>query len=515
MSDTQIPRADAIRRGVVSIPIYRLDELRALEVVTARGLPPGELMRRAATAAARLTLQLCGERGGPICVLVGPGNNGGDALMTAAILHRQGLSVRTCFLDKPERFHGEAAAAFREWNSLGISREPAGEEGLERLFQSSMVIDGLFGIGLSRPLDARAKQWIVQVNTWQQQSGLPVLALDIPSGINADTGSTEGGAIKATHTISFLGASVGLFTGDGPGLVGIRTIESLGSVESGIASGVLIDPSLFSAHLKPRPSNSNKGLFGSLGILAGARGMRGAALLASRMALFGGTGRVFVNAPGGDAPALDALHPELMWRDSLDGVPLTATVAGPGLGDADYVYDALESLLRRGLPTILDADALNALSRHPELKELARNIGAPLIVTPHPLEAARLLATKVEAVQGNRIEAALQLARALQSIVILKGCGTVVARPEGSWAINPTGNPGLATGGTGDVLAGLVGALLAQGWSAWAAALGAAWMHGAAADSLVLQGVGPIGLTASELIPAIRDELNRLVSPGA
>ena len=511
MDDIETPRVESATHGASRTLIYRVAELRALEAATAARLAPGDLMRRAGHAAAHWALRLAGEKSGPIVVLIGPGNNGGDALVTATALQRQGMTVRVCFLEKPETLRGDAATALANWDALGVQCAAIDDRGLVQLAESSMVIDGLFGLGLSRTLSARAKLWIDQVNRWQQQSRLPLLALDIPSGLDADTGCVQEVAIKATHTMSFLGACVGLYTGDGPGLVGHLTLESLGVDPTEKASGILVEPSLFRAYLKPRPGNSHKGTFGSLGVLAGTRGMRGAALLASRTALLAGAGRVYVSAPGEAAPELDFLQPELMWRQSLEDARLTAAVAGPGLGDEPQAYAALEALLRRGLPTVIDADALNAISRDPPLRALARNVGAQLVATPHPLEAARLLGTDARAIQANRIDAALNLADALHATVVLKGCGSVVARPDGAWAINPTGNPGLATGGTGDVLAGFIGSLLAQGWSTWAAALGGTWMHGAAADALVARGVGPIGLTASELIPAIRDEQNRLV----
>jgi hydroxyethylthiazole kinase-like uncharacterized protein yjeF len=210
---------------------------------------------------------------------------------------------------------------------------------------------------------------------------------------------------------------------------------------------------------------------------------------------------------------LDPLQPEIMFRDAagmaFDG---RTVVAGPGMGNADAAIHLLGKVLEAGAPLVVDADALNLAAARAELAERLAAHGGPCVLTPHPLEAARLLGVTASIVQADRLEHARELAMRFNSVVVLKGAGSVIARPDGFVAVNTSGNAGLATGGSGDVLAGFCGALLGQGWPAWEAALGAVWMHGAAADWLVEDGSGPIGLTAGELPRAIRAVYNELVS---
>ncbi|MGA2550199.1 MAG: NAD(P)H-hydrate dehydratase [Burkholderiaceae bacterium] len=486
----------------MSFPLYLTAELRVLEATAQAGLAPGALMDLAGASIAARALEKASDRGGSLLILAGPGNNGGDALTAATLLRQRGVSVRVALLDAASVYHGDAARAWQHYLE-------SGGEAVQTLefAGASIVIDGLFGIGLNKPVAEHAAHWIARVNEWQQKTRRPVLAIDIPSGLAADTGAILGASIRATHTVSFLGAKPGLYTNDGPDCSGEITIDLLGTKPLGHV-GFLTGPADFAAALKARARNSNKGQFGNLGIFAGSRGMVGAALLCSRMALYGGAGRVYVAPPGHDPGFVDWLHPELMVRSDFAGLKLAAGVAGPGLGEPLPDPATLDSLIEDPIPLVLDADALNAVAKNTSLRASVRARGAATVLTPHPLEAARLLGSDVANVQRDRIAAALRLAREFQAHVVLKGAGTVVASPEQSWAINPTGNPGLAAPGTGDVLAGLLGALLAQGWGAWHAALGAVYLHGAAADQLVAGGRGPVGLSASELIETIRAQLN-------
>jgi hydroxyethylthiazole kinase-like uncharacterized protein yjeF len=249
-------------------------------------------------------------------------------------------------------------------------------------------------------------------------------------------------------------------------------------------------------------------------VIGGAHGMAGAPVLAARGALFAGAGRTF-EARIDPGPAYDSVQPEIMFRDAASFEPGRATcAAGPGMGSSNLAARVLLKALEADAPLVLDADALNLIAANGELQQRLAARGAPTVLTPHPLEAARLLGVTAGVVQHDRLAAARELAARFNQVIVLKGSGTVVARPGGQLAINPTGNPGLATGGTGDVLAGLSASLLAQGWPAWEAALGAVWLHGAAADRLAEQGVGPIGLTAGELPPAIRALMSYIVYEG-
>jgi hydroxyethylthiazole kinase-like uncharacterized protein yjeF len=346
----------------------------------------------------------------------------------------------------------------------------------------------------------------------------PVLALDVPSGLDADTGAVIGPggiAVTATHTITFLGNKPGLHTGDGCDHAGRVHVDLLELGVTTPAQARLNGPALFGARLAPRRRNSHKGSFGDVAVLGGAHGMTGAALLAARAALHAGAGRVFA-ALLDSRMGIDPVQPEIMLRDAAGfAFEGRTVVAGPGLGDASEAIHLLGKAIDATAPLLLDADGLNLVAASPALQARIAARTAATVLTPHPLEAARLLGVTTPIVQADRLENARELAQRLNAVVVLKGAGSIIARPDGELAINTSGNPGLATGGSGDVLAGLCGALLAQGWPAWEAALGAVWLHGAAADRLVADGVGPIGLTAGELPRAIRGELNALVASAA
>jgi hydroxyethylthiazole kinase-like uncharacterized protein yjeF len=490
--------------------LYSCDQIRAIEQAAQARLAPGTLMERAGEAAFNYALALLdGEAAGAVLVLAGPGNNGGDGLELAAHLARAGAEVEVLQLACQATPSFEAGRALQRARDAGVrfvDEIPAGRPW-------RLVVDALFGIGLARPLAGRARElagWTVSVDC-------PVLALDVPSGLDADTGAVlgpNGVAVSATHTITFLGNKPGLHTGDGCDHAGEVRVDMLGAdgLHQESAQAVLNGPALFAERLAPRRRNSHKGSFGDVVVLGGARGMAGAAVLAARAALHGGAGRVFAAMldPG---MALDPLQPEIMFRDAAGmDYPGRSVAAGPGMGNADAAVHLFGKVLAARGPLVVDADALNLAAARPELHEALAAHGGPVVLTPHPLEAARLLGVTTPIVQADRLENARELAMRFNSVVVLKGAGSVIARPDGFVALNTSGNPGLATGGSGDVLAGFCGALLAQGWPAWEAALGSVWMHGAAADWLVEDGSGPIGLTAGELPKAIRAVYNALVA---
>jgi hydroxyethylthiazole kinase-like uncharacterized protein yjeF len=341
----------------------------------------------------------------------------------------------------------------------------------------------------------------------------PRLALDIPSGLEADSGRVLGSAARVDRTVTFIALKPGLLTLDGPDHCGTVAVAALGlDVERMSAPhGRLLNADALVACAEPRRRNTHKGHYGSLGIVGGDTGMVGAALLAGRAALMAGTGRVYVGLLAGNAPAVDFTQPELMLRAAAD-VPalaqLTALAVGPGLGQSADAHRILASAIDTPLPLVLDADALNLLGADAALAgRIARRTAATLL-TPHPAEAARLLATDIAGVQRDRVASACALARKFNAGVVLKGCGSVCAAPGTRWWINPSGNPGMASAGMGDVLTGLAGALLARGLDTETALTGAVWLHGAAADRAADSGRGPIGLTASETVAAARELLN-------
>lgn len=275
----------------------------------------------------------------------------------------------------------------------------------------------------------------------------------------------------------------------------------------------LLVKSMFEPALLPRAIDAHKGSNGSVAIIGGDTGMVGAALLAARAALLSGAGRVYTALLSESAPAVDVCHPEIMLRSASTLTHLSqlnCVVIGPGLGTSSTAIELLAFSLAQNVPLLLDADALNLIATHPHLGSVIKNRHAGTIITPHPGEAARLLSTSTESIQQNRTESALSLATNLHVTCVLKGAGTVCAHHDGSWFINTTGNPGLASGGTGDVLSGIIGSLIAQGLSTLEAAKLGVYVHGAAADALVEQNIGPVGLTASEVAQQVRHVINQL-----
>lgn len=473
-------------------------DLRRLEVAHAAAQPP--LMQRAGSAAAAIAQQMLAGSAAPPLVVAGPGNNGGDAFVVARLLKAQGLAPVMLFAADPTRLPGDARKAHAEWIAVGGACTDTYPEGT-----FSLVVDGLFGIGLTRSIDGQYAEWIERINA----GDVAVLSLDVPSGLNADTGSRTGPCVRADRTATFIASKPGLHTGDGPDFCGTITLCSL-ELDAGEAGGRMVETALYARQLKPRPRNSHKGSFGSLAILGGAPGMTGAALLAGRAALKLGAGRVYLGLI--EPLAVDFLQPELMLRAPADAFACADTLAiGPGLGQSASALEWLERCVASPHPLVIDADALNLLARNQTLQSTLAVRPAPTLLTPHPAEAARLLGTTTEAVQSDRIGCARQLATQLKTSVALKGCGTVIALPDDEWFINPSGNPGLASAGSGDVLTGVLGALLAQGWPGDSALLAAVHLHGLAADACVAAGHGPVGLTAGQLADAVRKLLNDMI----
>ena len=485
-------------------PLLRTDALRSVEQeALAQGAP---LMERAGQAAATLARELAGDSGKAVLVLAGPGNNGGDALVVARHLRRWWFPVTMVCLSDPDRYTGDAATALLAWRNAGGTclRELPAESGW------SLIIDGLFGIGLKRELASPFDRAISYLN----DSDAPVLSLDLPSGLDADSGRTWGCAAHADHTITFIAAKPGLLTGDGPDHCGRIHLADLGLRHAvhEAATGVCIGDGVLDNALPPRLRNSHKGTYGNVGVIGGAPGMTGAVLLAARAALRCGAGRVYAGCLDANAPAIDLLQPELMLRtaDVLSGLDsLDVLAIGPGLGRSAAAQSLLRQALERNIPLVLDADALNLMADIESLKIRLPSAGTTRVLTPHPAEAARLLGCDTTAVQNDRVGAALRLARQFNAGVALKGCGTVCAWPDGHWAINSSGNPGMAAAGMGDVLTGMIAALLAQGTHERQALAAGVWLHGAAADTCVTEGTGPVGLTASEIIDSARRLLNR------
>ncbi|MDB5960871.1 MAG: bifunctional ADP-dependent NAD(P)H-hydrate dehydratase/NAD(P)H-hydrate epimerase [Massilia sp.] len=511
--------------------LYTVAQIRAIERAACATLPQGALMQRAGQAAANVALALIAglpKNRRSVLLLAGPGNNGGDALEAAANLAHTNAGVDVAILHVPGASAvtpetADALARARASQARFVDALPEREPGL--------VVDGLFGIGLTRPFDAATRALVEQLNArhWQ------VLALDVPSGLDADTGTVVGSdgaagvagvAVLAQMTLTFIADKPGLHTLTGRDHAGDVQVDALGvaAEEHAAATVCLNSTELFAGQLQPRRHDSHKGTFGDVMIVGGAHGMAGAPVLAARCALYAGAGRVMVaSLDGGGGASYDSVHPEIMFRAAADQNLGRTTneetlVIGPGLGGSAQAMGLLADALQGDATIVLDADGLNLVGASIDLAErLAGRAarGHATILTPHPLEAARLLGLSTPEVQQDRLATAQRLAERYQAVVVLKGSGSIIAAPGQVAVVNANGNPGLATGGSGDTLAGLCGALLAQGWPAREAACGAVWLHGAAADRLVAQGVGPIGLTAGELPVAVWAVLNELVAQAA
>ncbi|MGH8640760.1 MAG: NAD(P)H-hydrate dehydratase, partial [Burkholderiales bacterium] len=441
-------------------PVYLSADIRAIEAAVATAASPMLLMERAGLAAAELARDISGGNGKPVLVLAGPGNNGGDAFVLARHLRQWYFNVTVVYAGEEKKQSAEAAHALRAWRAAGGTIS----ESLPATRDFGLVVDGVFGIGLEREVAGRYAEWIDAIN----RPGAPVLAVDVPSGLGSDSGRAMGRVVRATHTVTFIALKPGLLTLDGPdycGEIHLRTLD-VDTRALRPARGSILGREVLAAAIKPRARNSHKGDYGSVGIVGGDHGMVGAALLAGRAALKLGGGRVYVGLLAADAPSADAAQPELMLRSASEVLKLrnlTCLAVGPGLGQMPDAAFHLDAALESPLPLVLDADALNLLAAPGPLARKLRERAAPSLLTPHPAEAARLLAITTTQVQDDRIGAALKLASTLNSLVVLKGAGSVCAAPAGDWHINTSGNPGMASAGMGDVLTGMIAALLSQG----------------------------------------------------
>jgi hydroxyethylthiazole kinase-like uncharacterized protein yjeF len=482
-------------------PIYGSSAIREIE--TRSGAE--NLMERAGEAAAEFARSLCGDTSRSILVVAGPGNNGGDALEAAVHLKRWFFRVSVVFAGDRGKLPKDAAAALAKWEAAGGTPLQA----IPEKARFDLAVDGLFGIGLKRPLEGRYAATVDSLNVL----GAPVLSIDVPSGIDADTGAVMGRAVRARNTLTFIAYKPGQLTLDGPDHCGALKLDTLGLVPPALLApeGALLDADILAAAVAPRPRNFHKGMAGSVGILGGAAGMVGAAVIAGRAALRCGAGRVYLGLLTPRPPQVDYAHPELMLRKPaqlFEQGLLDALVVGPGMGRADSAKKALRAALDAPVPLVLDADALNLIAASRALAAFTARRAAPTLLTPHPAEGARLLGETTARVQLDRIAAARAIASRYKALALLKGNGSVVAAPDGRFWINPSGNPGMASAGMGDALAGIVAALCAQGAEPLPALLAGTYLHGAAADALAAAGSGPVGITASEVIDSARALLN-------
>lgn len=485
--------------------LWTAAQVRELDrrAIEERGVPGRELMERAGAAALEALLRRW-PGSNAVTVVCGAGNNAGDGYVVARLARRAGLGVRVLALADPAALRGDAASAcgdfgaeggqFARWDGSG---DPGGD---------GPLVDGLLGTGIDRPLSGPFAAAVESINGADR----PVLALDIPSGLHADTGAVMGDAVRAELTVSFIGLKLGLFTGRGPAFAGEVAWSDLG-VPPGLERG--LDPAalrLESPALRdwfpPRRRDAHKGCFGHVLVIGGDHGMGGAARLAGEAALRAGAGLVSIATRPEHTTAILAARPELMCRGieqpaELDPMLARATLiaAGPGLGRSGWSRQLLEAALESDLPCVLDADALNLLSEHPRHRDR-------WILTPHPGEAGRLLGTDATEVEADRPAAVRALRSRYGGIMILKGAGSLVCGSGASLWLCDRGNPGMASAGMGDVLTGIIAGLAAQSGDLERAACAGILVHALAADDAAR--TGERGLIASDLLAALRPWLN-------
>ena len=467
-------------------PLFDVAATRRIEQAAFARVHPHTLMQRAGLAVARLGLALA-PHSRTIWIACGPGNNGGDGLEAAMHLKNWGKNPIVTWLGDAAQCPDDARASLQRARSAGVlfAREPPRD-----LDAADLAIDALLGVGATRPPEGKMLDWLLRMN----RGAATLLAVDLPSGLSADTGVYAPGMIAAQdqytralgtfgtkNTISLLNLKPGLFTGHGRDAAGSVWLDDLGCDPGSEPPTAML---IGAPTERDRLHSSHKGSFGDIAVIGGAPGMTGAVLLAATAALFGGAGRVYACPLDGGALLLDPGKPDLMFRqpNALDLAKLTV-VCGCGGGDA--VKSVLPRVLEQAERALLDADALNAVAADPALQDALKaraTRGQGSVLTPHPLEAARLLGSDAKSVQADRLAAATQLAHRFGCTVVLKGSGTVIAEPGRRPAINPTGNARLATAGTGDVLAGMVGARWAASESGWDAACAAVYHHGLVAD---------------------------------
>ncbi len=495
-------------------PLHSTAATREIETRAASRLPPHALMQRAGDSVARLTLAVA-PHAQRIWVAAGPGNNGGDGLEAAACLQAAGKQVFLTWLgttagDRPAP--ADALVARERAIAAGVQISdhlPAPSDSFD------FAIDALLGIGTTRAPEGKLAECIEQLNT----SGCQVLAIDLPTGLDANTGRRVGQAcVRADHTLSLLTLKPGLFTAEGRDHAGAVWFDELGMTDGEARPDAWLSGSPAPAHL--RLHARHKGSFGDVAIVGGAGGMAGAALLAARAAQAAGAGRVFVEwLQDADAAGLgvDTLHPELMMRSNWsrsDAEVLAVATVVCGCGGGEAVRDRVPRLLSLAGRLVLDADALNAVATDPQLLTQLRartKRSLATVLTPHPLEAARLLGCDTAKVQADRLNAARELTELTRCVVVLKGSGSIIAAPGQVPHLNGTGNGSLASGGTGDVLAGWLGGRWAQAGKcesdeelsmAFSTASQAVADHGAAAEPMQHG-----ALPASELIQRLQRDL--------
>jgi ADP-dependent NAD(P)H-hydrate dehydratase / NAD(P)H-hydrate epimerase len=490
---------------LLPLSLYRAEQVRELDriAIEEMGIPGITLMERAGEAAFEW-LRSDWPRAQHIVVVCGPGNNGGDGFVLARLAREEGLDVRVLLVGEPESLRGDALLAAQGLQAAGLVPEPFEPA---RVAEADVIVDALFGTGLQREVTGAWRAAVEAMN-----AGSPVLAIDIPSGLHADTGRALGVAVRARRTVSFIGLKQGLFTGDGPECRGRLAFADLqvppATYDRLVPAARRVDPDEFAAWLSPRPRSAHKGRYGHVLIVGGDHGMGGAARMAAEGALRVGAGLVTVATREAHAAALTAVRPELMCRGVEGGPDLEPLLArasviaiGPGLARGEWGRGLLAACLDTALPLVLDADALNLLAEAPHPR-------GDWVLTPHPAEAGRLLGHSAGEVQDDRFGALAALGERYRGTCVLKGAGSLIRDEQGAVWVCDAGNPGMASGGMGDVLTGVIAGLAAQGLALGQAARAGVWLHAAAADMAARD--GERGMLAMDLMPHLRRLANRV-----
>ncbi|WP_336366250.1 NAD(P)H-hydrate dehydratase [Marinobacter sp. C2H3] len=487
-------------------PLYSAEAVRRIDrhIIDQRGGDGFGLMQSAAHAAFRRMVKRWPSVS-PVLVLCGAGNNGGDGYLLASQAQRHGLEVRCLAVAPVERLTGDARSAWQQAEADGVpvqAVEALDDAGLASLLDgASLIVDAMLGTGVSGPPRSPFAEVIARANACPA----PILAVDVPSGLDASTGAAAGEVVRAALTVTFIGRKAGLYTGVGPAVCGDIAFDDLGADADALAAGGVPVARLrrwndVRALLPRRPANAHKGQFGRLLIVAGDRGFGGAGLMAAEAAGRSGAGLVTLATRPEHVGAALARCPSVMVRGVIHGSEIEdllsgadTVVCGPGMGTGAWGQQMLQQVLGSEVPRVLDADALNLLASRVAVASERQ------VLTPHPGEAARLLGCQVADIERDRIGAAQRLQRTYGGVVLLKGAGTVIAAGTETVDIVGGGNPGMATGGMGDVLAGVIGALCGQLSGLAPAVVAAACAHLAAADRASGH-VGYMGLLPTDVI---------------
>jgi hydroxyethylthiazole kinase-like uncharacterized protein yjeF len=489
--------------------LYSVNAVRGIDRYAIDDMAMGgyRLMMRAARALEGLLVDCFESRfragAGRLIVYCGAGNNAGDGYAVAGLAHRRGWPVEVVPVVPPDSLRGDALRAFKDAREAGVRVFEVGD--WPDLQPSDVCLDALLGTGLDRPVSGRFLEAIGRVNA----AGCTVVSADVPSGINAGTGACMGSAIRADMTMTFIAMKSGLLTGDAPEYTGTLMLDDLGVPAEAFSRQTVQCLRLGWPDVMPmlptRSAASHKGSFGHLLLLGGNEGMLGALMLAASGASRTGCGLVSARSLSDQAGLITLAQPNVMaarWTDAsvLDGK--TAVVAGMGMGTDDRAATCLGKVMDSGCPCVLDADALNLIAGMD-----VSFFGTEAVLTPHPGEAARLLNVKTADVQANRFEALDALVARYGAVVVLKGAGSLIGAPGHKTRLCSAGNPGMAVGGMGDVLSGVIGALMANGLSAFDAACAGVTVHAEAADLLVAE-KGVLGLLPQDMGEAIRAVMN-------